>query len=232
MAGSLWMQTIGSSEAHQLTDDVGYDYQPDVSPDGKRVLFVHYSGESMDVMVLNLDEKKSFMLTDGKSVSLEPRWSPDGSAVAYVSTDESGHFLLHTATLTGNQLADSKVLIADQKTEARRYYYSTWDHSINPAWSPDGKKIFFVNNHDVAHGTGNLHAIDLASGEISVIQNEETNWRMRPDVSPDGTRIVYSSYLGQNWHQLWLIPALGGYPVPITYGDYDKSAPRWSPDGK
>jgi Tol biopolymer transport system component len=231
MAGSLWMQAVGSAETQQLTDDVGYDYQPDVSPDGKRVLFVRYSGNSMDVMVLNLDEKKSFMLTDGKSVSLEPRWSPDGSQLAFVSTDESGHFLLHTAALNGNQLADAKVLIADRKTEAKRYYYSAWDHSINPVWSRDGKKIYFVNNHDVAHGTGNLHTIDVASGEIHVIHKEETNWRMRPDVSPDGTRLVYSSYLGQNWHQLWLLPAEGGYAFPITYGHYDKSAPRWSPDG-
>jgi len=232
MAGSLWMQAIGSPNAQQLTDDVGYDYQPDVSPDGKRVLFVRYSGESMDVMVLNFEERKSFLLTDGKSVSLEPRWSPDGSQLAFVSTDESGHFLLHTATLKGNQLEDTKVLIADRKTEAKRYYYSAWDHSINPAWSRDGKKIFFVNNHDVAHGTGNLNTIDVASGEINLIQKEETNWRMRPDVSPDGTRIVYSGYLGQNWHQLWMLPAGGGYPVPLTYGDYDKSSPRWSPDGR
>ncbi len=231
MAGSLWMQTVGSSEARQLTDDFGYDYQPDVSPDGKRVLFVRYSGESMDVMVYNLEEKKSFMLTDGKSVSLEPRWSPDGSMIAFVSTDESGHFLLHTATLNGNQLSDAKVLIADRKTEAKRYYYSAFDHAINPTWSRDGKLIYFVGNHDVAHGTGNLSTISVASGEIKTIREEETSWRMRPDVSPDGTRLVYSSYLGQNWHQLWMLPSSGGYPFPLTYGHYDKSSPRWSPDG-
>ncbi len=232
MAGSLWMQSIASEEATQLTDDAGYDYQPDISPDGKRVLFVRYSGTSLDVMLLNLADKKSFLLTDGKSVSLEPRWSPDGSTVAFVSTDESGHFLLHTAPLSGNQLTDAKVLIADRKTEAKRYYYSPFDHAINPTWSKDGKLIYFVTNHDVAHGTGNLSTINVASGEIKTIHQEETAWRMRPDISPEGTRIVYSSYLGQNWHQLWLLPAEGGYPVPLTYGDYDKSAPRWSPDGK
>ena len=232
MAGSLWMQSIASEEATQLTDDAGYDYQPDISPDGKRVLFVRYSGTSLDVMLLNLADKKSFLLTDGKSVSLEPRWSPDGSTIAFVSTDESGHFLLHTAPLSGNQLADANVLIADRKTEAKRYYYSPFDHAINPTWSKDGKLIYFVTNHDVAHGTGNLSTINIASGEVKTIHQEETNWRMRPDISPDGTRFVYSSYLGQNWHQLWQLPVEGGYPIPLTYGDYDKSSPRWSPDGK
>jgi hypothetical protein len=172
------------------------------------------------------------LLTDGKNVSLEPRWSPDGSSIAFVSTDESGHFLLHSAVLTGNKLTEAKVLISDRKTEAKRYYYSAFDHAVNPTWSRDGKLIYFVTNHDVAHGTGNLSTISVATGEIKTIHEEETSWRMRPDVSPDGTRIVYSSYLGQNWHQLWILPAGGGYPVPLTYGDYDKSGPRWSPDGK
>lgn len=231
MAGSLWIQPLGSEIATQLTDDTGYDYQPDVSPDGKRILFVRYSGVSLDIMVYDFDAKKSTILTDGKSVSLEPRWSPDGQHVAFVSTMNSGHFLLHTALFSGNQLSEVKPLIADRKTEAKRYYYSAWDHSINPTWSRDGKKIYFVNNHDVAHGTGNLHIIDIASGQITELHKEETSWRMRPDVSPDGSRLVYSSYLGQNWNQLWLLPSVGGYPFPITYGDYDKSAPRWSPDG-
>ena len=231
-AGSLWIQNVGSEEATQLTDDDGYDYQPDVSPDGKQVLFVRYNGASMDVMVLSLEKKKSFLLTDGKSVSLEPRWSPDGSRFAFVSTEGSGHFLLHTAVLNGNQITEKKILIPDRKTEAKRYYYSAFDHAINPAWSKDGKTIYFISNHDVVHGTGNLSSINLASGEIKTIQKEETSWRMRPDVSPDDTRIVYSSYLGQNWHQLWMLPVEGGYPVPLTYGEYDKSAPRWSPDGK
>ncbi len=231
MAGNLWMQSIGSDEAIQLTDELGYDYQPDVSPDGKHVIFVRYSGAALDLYLLDIANRKTTRLTDGKAVNLEPRWSPDGTRVAYVSTESTGHFLLHTASLTGNSLVDRKPLIADRKSETTRYYYSAWDHSINPCWSRDGSTIYFISNKEVAHGTGNLSSISLSSGEIKIIRNEETNWRTRPDVSPDGTRLVYSSYLGQNWHQLWILPTDGGYPVPLTYGDFDKTSPRWSPDG-
>lgn len=231
MAGSLWRQSLDNGEAVQLTDEIGYDYQPEVSPDGNRVVFVRYNGAALDLYLLDLETRKTYLLTDGKTVNIEPRWSPDGSKLAFVSTLGTGHFLLHTAVVTGVALTDMKPLIADRKTEAKRYYYSAWDHTINPAWSRDGKKIYFVNNHDVAHGTGNLFSMELASGEQILIQKEETSWRMRPDVSPDGTRLVYSSYLGQNWHQLWLLPSNGGYAIPITYGHFDKSSPRWSPDG-
>jgi len=232
MGGSLWMQEIGSKAATQLTDDVGYDYQPDISPDGKRVVFVRYTGAAMDLHFLNLEDRKTFLLTDGKSVNVEPKWSPDGTNLVFVSTSGTGHFLIHIASVTGSTLTDIKPLLADRKSETARYYYSVWDHSINPAWSRDGSTIYFVTNREVAHGTGNLSALNLASGAITTLRTEETNWRTRPDASPDGTRLVYSSYLGQNWHQLWLLPSTGGYPLPITYGDFDKSAPRWSPDGK
>ena len=67
--------------------------------------------------------------------------------------------------------------------------------------------------------------------EAHEIHYEETNWRARPDFSPDGTRMVYASYLGGQWHQLWLMPSAGGDAFPISYGDFDNTNPRWSPDG-
>jgi hypothetical protein len=44
--------------------------------------------------------------------------------------------------------------------------------------------------------------------------------------------MVYSSYLGRQWHQLWVVPANGGDAFPISYGDWDDTNVRWSPDGK
>ena len=68
--------------------------------------------------------------------------------------------------------------------------------------------------------------------EAREIHYEETNWKARPDFSPDGSRMVYSSYLGRQWHQLWVMPANGGDAFPISYGDWDETNVRWSPDGK
>ncbi len=73
---------------------------------------------------------------------------------------------------------------------------------------------------------------DLAAGDAArEIHYEETNWKARPDVSPDGSRLVFSSYLGRSWHNLWVMPAAGGDAFPIAYGDWDQTYPRWSPDG-
>lgn len=233
MGGSLWKQGPGTELAEQLTDGDGYDYQPDVSPDGKGIIFVRYNGFSEELMFLDLESERSSALTDNKGVNLEPRWSPDGRSVAFVSTANSGHFLLYKAKVENSVLLELECLTADQKSTTKRYYYSAFDHAINPVWSRDGKEIFFVQNHETAHGTGDIVSLNLESrGPARLIHHEETSWRTRPEISPDGTRMVYSSYAGSNWHQLWLLPTKGGYPVPLTYGDYDNTAARWSPDGR
>jgi hypothetical protein len=43
--------------------------------------------------------------------------------------------------------------------------------------------------------------------------------------------MVYSSYLGRSWNNLWVMPAGGGDAFPVGYGDWDQTYPRWSPDG-
>ena len=90
-----------------------------------------------------------------------------------------------------------------------------------------------MSNREVAHGTGDIVRMAVEGSDTPrLLQREETSWHARPHVSPDGTRIVYSSYLGRQWQQLWLLPVDGGYPFPLTYGEYDNTNPVWSPDGR
>src|ERR1041384_4183897 len=54
MQGSLWRQRLGSTEATQLTDGPGYDYQPDWSPDGRQIVYVSYRRDEIELRVLSL----------------------------------------------------------------------------------------------------------------------------------------------------------------------------------
>ena len=233
MAGSLWRQRLDSTTAEQLTAGPGYDYQPDCSPDGRWVVFSSYQKDAIELWVVNLESKHTQELTFGGAVNVEPRFSADGKRLAFVSTSYEGHFHIFLGEFHDGELKNVQRLTGETRTSQSRFYYSPIDHEINPAWSPDGSELVFVSNHGHVYGTGGFWRIKAEPGaEPREIHYEETAWKAHPEFSPDGKRLVYSSYLGQTWHQLWLIPVNGGDAFPISYGDFDNVNPRWSPDGK
>ncbi|WP_375202522.1 CehA/McbA family metallohydrolase [Hyphococcus sp.] len=233
MQGRLWRQRIGDDTAHQLTTGDGYEYQPDVSPDGRRIVFTRYLNDAYEIVIRDLRSGRETKLTENGAVNLEPRWSPDGKRIAYVTTDETGHFHIAIASLEGG-VWKSKRWREERISETPRYYYAQVDHELSPTWLPDGKTLAFIANPEIGYGTGALYRqpVDL-SAPAEMLVNEETAWRMRPDWSPDGKRIAFSSFERRQWHQLWITHAEpGGYPLAFSYGDYDIDTARWSPDGK
>jgi TolB protein len=232
-AGSLWRQQLGADLAEELTHGPGYDYQPDWSPDGRWVVYAKYDKDAVELWVLDLQNMKSRAITQGGAVNVEPRFSPDSKRLVFVSTSYNGRFHVFAGDFADGELKNVQRLTGENKSPLPRYYYSPFDHEISPVWSRDGSEILFVSNRGHIYGTGGFWRMKAVPGaEPHEIHYEETTWKARPDLSPDGKRLVYASYLGQPWHQLWEMPAEGGDPFPISYGDYDNVNPRWSPDGK
>jgi len=232
MAGSLWRQDVGSTISEEMTAGPGYDYEPDWSVDGRWVVFARYDHDAVELWLLDLRDGRRRQLTSDRAVNLEPRFSPDGKRLAFVSTSYKGHFHIFVGRFENGELSDVQRLTPENVSPLPRYYYSQVDHEISPVWSRDGSEILFISNRGHIHGTGGFWRMKAQPGaEAREIHYEETTWKARPDFSPDGKRMVYASYLGQSWHQLWVMPAAGGDAFPISYGDYDNINPRWSPDG-
>lgn len=258
MRGTLWRQRVGNDLAVQLTDDTGYDYQPDWSPDGTRIAFARYTGRAIQLCVLEVASGVVRVLLDDGAVHVEPRWSPDGRRLAWVSTAHEGRFHVWVADVRDGALGTPRRVTEDRDSGLPRYYYSRYDQYLSPAWSPDGRELLVVSNRGRLWGSGGFWRVpvpDDPSGgtgsaapraaDMRLVLDEETMWRARPDWSGDG-RIVYASYVGRQWHQLWLttdsprrdasragepVP-LGGEPFQLTYGAGDATNPRWSPDGR
>ncbi|MCL6730227.1 CehA/McbA family metallohydrolase [Sphingomonas hankyongi] len=234
MGGSLWRQAIGSDEAIELTHSTGaYDYQPDVAPDGQTVVFSRYAGDAIELWRLDLKTGREQALTTGGAVNVEPRVSPDGKRIVWVSTQGSGHFNLFIANLGAAGLQNAQPLIAERQSKISRYYYSSWDHSLNPSWSPDGKRVLYVSNAEIAWGTGDIWSVAADDpNDRHRVLSEETSWDARPETSPDGKLVLFTSYHGRQWRQLWVTTPEGSAPLPLTFGEFDRSNARWSPDGK
>jgi len=233
MQGSLWRQAITADTAYQLTAGPGYDYQPDWSPDGRKVIFTRQQNNALSLMLLDLDSGKVSALTKGDAIHVEPRWSPDGKRIAFVSSQQGGYFGLYVGTVNADSLSAIQPLVVGHISQQDRYYYSETDHAINPSWSPDGKRIYYVSNDEVSWGSGDIWMIDVDDPQNrQKVLVEETTWSARPELAHDGKRLLYSSYAGRQWHQLWLTNTRGLSPLPLTFGEFDIKMARWSPDDR
>lgn len=232
MKGSIWRLTLGESTAHQLTSGSGYDSMPAWSPDGNFIVYTNDLNETIHLRLLDLRSGETRALTTGNSINVEPEWSPDGSQIAYVSTQPNGNYNIWVMPLAAGVPGAPRQLTFDHELVPPTVYYGKWALHIHPTWTRDGKELILISNRDNKHGSGGFYRMKAEPrAPLRRFHYEETTWKARPTLSPDGAKLVYSSYLGRQWQQLWAMPPNGGDAFPLTYGEFDRTTPRWSPDG-
>jgi Tol biopolymer transport system component len=255
-SGKVRLYTVrpDGSQLTAITEPPGRDGQdshPDWSPDGRRIAFRRYSdpggpNESNDLFVVRADGSGLQNLTGqgckgGCLGNQEPAWSPDGSRIAFVRTTEpqsEGVRLPSTGVFVMNADGSSA-----RRLTQRDERPGTEDHS--PTWSPDGRTIAFIRLNNLA-GTGKQNASALftvpsAGGEPKLLHQMPGEWpgAGAPDWSPDGDRILFSTYCyfrecrqPSTGAQVFTIPRRGGQPQRLTNLPGNSYNPRWSPDGK
>ena len=111
-------------------------------------------------------------------------------------------------------------------------FFATRRFQPTVTFSPDGREVLFVT--DIS-GQFNLWRSAVDGGPLDQLSAFEDNAVRTITVSPDGDEIVLTAdHHGDEFHQLYALPAAGGWPEPLT------DAPQvqhflyqsgWSPDG-
>ncbi len=114
----------------------------------------------------------------------------------------------------------------EQFTAIRRYQSTL-------SFSPDGSEIAYVTN---TSGQFNLWRQASTGGYPHQLTTFENQAVRRVAWSPDGQTILFTADCeGDEFHQLYRIPARGGWPEPLTDAPgvqhYLASGDPWSPDG-
>jgi len=225
------VRNYGASTLHQskainfrrLTDFVGLEESPAISPDGKSVAFVADKGGSRQIWVRLISGGPPLQVTQDNGEHLYPRWSQDSGSLLYFSPPPHGQLqgtLWEVSALGGTprrlassisgcdtshdgkrlaffRLQDSQVqlVVSDRYAQDQRVITQSQPtfESTNPRWSPDDRWIAY------------LHANNLWADDVSVISSSGGPPR---DVTheatlmaglawlPDSSGVVYSSARG------------------------------------
>lgn len=125
----IWVVTLSTGEAVDVTDPTAIDTDPEWSPDGTRIAFASDpDGGGSLIFTMDPDGSNLVRLSNSVSGDSRPSWSPDGQTIAVQANGlDGGIDLLRVDGSDRTSLMPGEIL--------------DWD----PTWSPDGTKILFTN---------------------------------------------------------------------------------------
>jgi dipeptidyl aminopeptidase/acylaminoacyl peptidase len=180
-----------------------------LSPDGQWVAYAITTTDSVkdkrdtDLWMTSWDGARTVRLTSSPESESNPRWSPDNRYLAFVSGryDAKGGQLWLLDRTGGEAMR-----LTDLKGGVSDY-----------EWSPDGTRLVVVSRDpDPAEATSD----SAKSKSPRPIVMDRYAFKRDGD-----------GYLERRRSHLWVVTVATRAAEQITTGDFDDSAPRWSPDG-
>jgi Tol biopolymer transport system component/DNA-binding winged helix-turn-helix (wHTH) protein len=197
----------------------GDAFQPAVSPDGDRIVFVAGEGNDFGIYTALVGGENSVRLTNNPRDAF-PKWSPDGQQIAFYRFSDQGLSIYTIPALGG--------------TEHRVYDgpSSRWEDA-GLDWAPDGETLAITE-----YGKDKIHSritlISLSDFTASPLTFPDNNhYDCNPAYSPNGSLLAFErANVSGTTSDLFVIPVNGGNPIPITSDLRMKAGAAWTPDGK
>jgi len=197
---------------------------PEISPDGKRVVFA-WTGKNVsdtkkvDLYIKSVGSEDLTRLTADSSTEIAPAWSPDGSQVAF-------HRLAHSE--------GSIHIIPAQGGTAKKVQstHASSGLSMHISWSPDGKQIAYADSPP-SGGHKRIYLLNLAKLESSQIEHEDKcEDEIWPTFSNDGSHLAYACITSSSDFGFVVATSLGTSPELIKQFPGGFRSLSWSADGK
>jgi len=134
--------------------------------------------------------------------------SPDGTHAAVAATGDGSR----------------DIWIHDLARGTRTRFTFETEYETTPAWSPDGKQIYY--RYD-AGSSVMVKSVDGSGNAMRLVEGHH------PEVSPDGRYVVYTATDDSTRADIWMLPLEeGGEPQLLVRTPGQEMYPRLSPDGR
>jgi serine/threonine protein kinase/Tol biopolymer transport system component len=212
--GDIWVMNADGSGQRQLTFDPNNDSSPDVSRDGRLIVFISNRSVGWSIWVMNADGSGQRELVRNVEQYAFPHFAPDSRTVYYASRGDAGDYALWRVPVEGG--APVRVL----------------DKSIgNARLSPDGKLFFTMRSELVPNAPRRILVMPIEGGDPVRTIDPPPGLDM-PRWSPDGEAIDYV-VRREGTSGLWRLPLAGGQPRQLAdLKTYFINWYAWSPDGR
>lgn len=215
-AVTYYTRSATSLRQHTFTD-VGADFDADISPDGRQLVFASTRHHVRpDLYLKAVDGVAVTQLTADPGSDVQPAFSPDGSRIAFCS-QRSGNWDIWMVDVNGGPPVQVTTSPADE---------------IHPSWSPDGTQLVFCSL-PAEGGQWELWITDATAGS----RHWFIGYGLFPEWSPNGQYITYqrARERGSHWFGIWTMMIVDGeprYPTEVsTSATQAMILPTWSKDG-
>jgi Tol biopolymer transport system component/DNA-binding winged helix-turn-helix (wHTH) protein len=204
LTGWTWLRPpapapLGLTDLAQLTTGDGYEADPAISPDGRRLAYTSEENGFNEIFVRPLGDGNRIKVTSDGGQNIEPAWSPDGEHLAYHSVTRGGIWIVPASGGEPRQVAEL---------------------GSEPAWSPDGSTIAFSTYQGALAERAGIVRVAVAGGSAQPVTRPGSprGGHRKPAWSRDGRRVAFSSFDGSEGPSVWVVQVAGGDPVRVAAG--------------
>lgn len=193
----IYLADTSGKIVKQLTDHPGYDAEPTLSPDGKKMVFTSMRNGDLDLYVMDLESGKTTQITHEIGYDGGAWFSHDGKKIVWRASRPKTEAdikeyqdLLKQGVVAPTQM---EVFVANADGSDARQITSLGQANWAPNFTPDDKQIIFCSNHEYKKGFPfNMYLINLDGTGLKKISHDK-GFDAFPMFSYDGKKILFSS---------------------------------------
>ncbi|MEQ9297336.1 MAG: DUF5050 domain-containing protein [Cyclobacteriaceae bacterium] len=195
---------------------IGHIGRPDISPDGKQIVFIYAQDASKDVWEMykaDFDGSNVKQLTylPKARIKKSPVWSPNGKKIAFQADVDEG----------------SQLFVMNSDGESLTQITDLPGYNVEPHWTPEGNSIVF--NSIGENGLAKMYIMDKDGSNVQALYNPEgDNWY--PRTTRQNKVIFTSDFNDKSHYNVFTVNRDGKNIQQLTSAKGINWFPEYSPD--